>query len=73
MQRIDEERIPKKILDRRFYKTRMRGIPRNQWEGAVKKDSQQLLSVHVCRRKAENIEEWRQKLTEAMIQKPFFI
>ena len=33
MQRLDEKRIPKNILDGKFYNARIRIRPRNRWDG----------------------------------------
>ena len=57
--RMEEERIPKKVLNGNFYTTRPMGRPRTRWAGVVQRDALQLLGIRGWRRKAENRDEWR--------------
>jgi len=41
--RMEEERIPKKVLNGNFYTTRPVGRPRTRWADVVQKDALQLL------------------------------
>ena len=41
--RMEEERIPKKILKGAFYNTRPAGRPRTRWEDVVQRDAVQLI------------------------------
>jgi hypothetical protein len=67
--RMEEERIPKKVLNGKFHNTRAVGRPRIRWEDAVRKDALQILGTRGWRRRAENREEWRQLLREAKDRK----
>ena len=40
---MEEERIPKKVLNGNFYTTRPVGRPRTRWADVVQRDSLQLL------------------------------
>ena len=51
--RMEEERIPKKVLNGNFYTTRPVGRPRNRWADVVQKDALQLLGIRGWRRRAE--------------------
>jgi len=38
VQRMEENRIPKKVLYMNLETTRLRGRPRNRWQGGVRED-----------------------------------
>jgi hypothetical protein len=40
--RMEEGRIPKKVLNRKFHNTRPVGRPKIRWEDAVQKDALQI-------------------------------
>jgi len=42
---MDEESIPKKVLNGNFYTTRPVGRPRTRWVGVVQRDALQLLGI----------------------------
>jgi hypothetical protein len=67
--RLENERFPKKVLNGKFHNTRQVGRPRIRWEDAVQKDALQILGTRGWRRRAENMEEWRQLLREAKARK----
>jgi DNA-binding PucR family transcriptional regulator len=67
--RMEEGRIPKKVLNGKFHNTRPVERPRIRWEDAVQKDALQILGTRGWRRRAENREEWRQLLREAKARK----
>jgi hypothetical protein len=67
--RMEEGRIPKKVLNGKFRNTRPVGRPRIRWEDGVQKDALQILGTRGWRRRAENREEWRQFWREAMARK----
>jgi hypothetical protein len=67
--RMEEGRIPKKVLNGQFHNTRPVERPRIRWEDAVQKDSLQILGTRGWRRRAENRDEWRQILREAKARK----
>jgi hypothetical protein len=66
--RMEEGRIPKKVLNGKFHNTRSVGRPRIRWEDAVQKDALQILGTRRWRR-AENRDEWRQLLRKAKVRK----
>jgi hypothetical protein len=55
--RMEEGRIPKKVLNGKFHNTRPVGRPRIRWEDAVQKNALQISETRGWRRKAENREE----------------
>jgi len=63
--RIEEERIPKKVLNGNFYTTRPVGRPRNRRADVVQRDVLQLLGIRGWRRRDENRDEWRRLMREA--------
>jgi len=62
---MEEERIPKKVLNGNFYTTRTVGRPRNRWADVVQRDALQLLGIRGWRRRAESRDEWRRLIGEA--------
>jgi hypothetical protein len=48
--RMEEERIPKKVLNGNFYTTRPVGRPRIRWADVVQRDALQLLGIRGWRR-----------------------
>ena len=65
--RIEEERIPKKVLNGNFHTTRPVG--RTRWADVVQRDAPQLLGTRRWRRRAANRDEWRRLMREAKAQK----
>ena len=66
---MEEERIPKKVLNGAFHNTRPAGRPRTRWADVVQRDALQLLGMRGWRRRAENRDEWRHALREAKARK----
>jgi hypothetical protein len=66
---MEEERIPKKVLNRNLYTTRPVGWPRTKWADVVQRDALQLLGIRGGRRRAENRDEWRRLMREAKARK----
>jgi hypothetical protein len=66
--RMEEERIPKKVLNGNFRTTRSVGRPRTRWADVVQKDALQLLGIRGWRR-AANRDEWRRFMREAKARK----
>ena len=60
--RLDKKRIPNKILNGRFYNTRMRGTPGNRWEDAVNSHNDWESGFG---KEKEKTAEWRRRLQEA--------
>jgi hypothetical protein len=51
---MEEERIPKKVLNGNFHTTRPVGRPRTRWANVVQRDALQLLGIRGWRRRAAN-------------------
>jgi len=62
---MEEERIPKKVLNGKFYTTR----PRTRWADVVQRNALQLPGIRGWRRRAENRDEWRRLVREAKVRK----
>jgi len=67
--RMEEGRIPKKVLNGNFCTTRPVGRPRTRWADVVQRDALQLLGVRGWRRRAEDRDEWRRLMREAKTRK----
>jgi hypothetical protein len=67
--RMEEERISKEVLNRKFHITRPVGRPRNRWADVVQRDALQLLGTRGWRRRATNRDEWRRLVREAKVRK----
>jgi hypothetical protein len=67
--RMEEERIPKKVLNGNFHTTRLVGRPRTRWADVVHTDALQLLGTRGWRRRATNRDEWRRLVMEAKARK----
>jgi hypothetical protein len=57
--RLEEERIPKRVLNGDFHTTRPMGRPRTRWVDVVQRDASKLLGLRGWRSKAANRDEWR--------------
>jgi hypothetical protein len=66
---MEEERIPKRILNGNFHTTRPVGRPRTIWTDVVQRDASQLLGIRGGRSKAANRDEWRRLMREAKTRK----
>ena len=66
---MEEERIPKKVLNGTFDKTRPVRRPRTRWADVVQMDALQLLGVRGWRRRAEKRDAWGHALREATARK----
>jgi hypothetical protein len=67
--RMEEERIPKKVLNGNFHTTRPVGKPRARWADVVQRDALQLLGIRRWKRRAANRDEWRRLMREAKARK----
>ena len=67
--RMEEERIPKKVLNGNFHTTRPVGRPSIRWADVVQRDALQLLGTRGWRRRAANRDEWRRLMKEAKARK----
>jgi len=66
---MEEERIPKNVLNGNFYTIRPVGRPRTRWADVGQRDALQLLGIRGWKRTAENREEWRRLMREAKVRK----
>ena len=64
VQRMEKNRIPKKVLDMNLGTTRLRGSPRNRWQDKVKKDGR-LAGGIGWRERVHNQQEWKKLLRTA--------
>jgi hypothetical protein len=62
--RMEDERVPKKVLNGNFHTTRPVGRPRTRWADVVQRDALQLLGIRGWRRRAANGDEWRRLVRE---------
>jgi len=67
--RMEEEWIPKKVLNGNFYTTRPVGRPRTRRADVVQRDALQLLGIRGWRRRAENRDEWKRLMREVKARK----
>ena len=67
--RMEEEGIPKKVLNGDFRTTRPVGRTRTRWADVVQRDALQLLGTRGWRRRAANSDEWRRLVREAKARK----
>jgi hypothetical protein len=67
--RMEEERIPKRVLNGNFHTTRLLGRPRTRWADVVQRDALKLLEKKGLRRRAENRDEWRRLMREDKARK----
>jgi hypothetical protein len=64
LERIDEDRIPKKIFTQELEGTRRRGRPRKSWKEEVEKDLQ-VLGVRRWRELVADREKWKDIVRQA--------
>jgi len=64
VQRMEENRIPKRVLYMNLGTTRMRGRPRNKWQDEVRVDGR-IAGGEGWQKKVHNREEWKKLLRTA--------
>ena len=64
VQRMEENRIPKRVLCVNFGTTRLRGRPTNRWQDEVRKDGR-IVGGEGWQEKVHNREEWKKLLKTA--------
>ena len=64
VQRMEQNRIPKRILYMNLGTTRLRGRPRNKWQDEVREDGR-IIGGEGWQKKVYNIEEWNKLLRTA--------
>jgi len=62
VQRMEENRIPKRVLYVNLRTTRLRGRPRNRWQDAVREDGR-IVGGEGWQEKLHNKEEWKKLKT----------
>ncbi|PNF26525.1 hypothetical protein B7P43_G13967 [Cryptotermes secundus] len=65
VQRMDKDRIPKKILYSTIGGRRRAGKPRTRWIDVVEEDAKKLMGIRNRKRAAQDREEWRGVIREA--------
>ena len=63
--RMEEERIPKKVLNGNFHTTRPLVRPRTRWADVVQRDALQMLGIRGWGRRDANRDEWRRLMRQA--------
>jgi hypothetical protein len=66
---MEEERIPKNVLNGTFDNTRPVRRPRARWTDVVQRNALQMLGVRGWWRRAEIRDEWKHVLREAKARK----
>jgi hypothetical protein len=64
VQRMEENRIPKRVLYMNLGTTRLRGRPRNRWQDEVREDGR-IVGGEGWQEKVHNREEWKKLLRTA--------
>ena len=64
LERMEEDRVPKKIFNRELEGTRRRGRPRKGWKGEVERDLQ-MLGVRRWRELVIDREKWKHIVRQA--------
>jgi hypothetical protein len=64
VQRMEEKRIPKRVLYMNFGTTRLRGRPRNRWQDEVREDGRKV-GGEGWKEKVHDREEWKKLLRMA--------
>ena len=64
VQRMEENRIPKRVFYMNFGTTRSRGRPRNRWQDEVREDGK-IVDGEGWQEKVQNREEWKKLLRTA--------
>jgi hypothetical protein len=64
VQRVEENRIPKRVLYMNLGTTRLRGRSRNRWQDKVREDGR-IDGAEVWQEKVHDREEWKKLLTTA--------
>jgi hypothetical protein len=67
--RMEEQRIPKEVLNGNFHTVRPVGRPRTRWADVVQRDARQQPGIRGWRSKAANRDEWRHLMREAKARK----
>jgi hypothetical protein len=66
---MEEQRIPKRVLNGKFRTASPVGRPRTRWADVVQRDARQLLGIIGWRSKAANGDEWKRLMREVKARK----
>jgi len=64
VQRMEENRIPKRVLNMNLGRTSLRGRPRSRWQDKVREDGR-IVGGEGWKEKVHNREEWKKLLRMA--------
>ena len=64
VQRVEENKIPRRLLYVNLGTERLRGRPRNRWQDEVREDGR-IVGGEGCQEKVHNREEWKKLLRTA--------
>jgi hypothetical protein len=67
--RMEDEMIPKKVLNGNFHTTRPVARQRTRWADVIQRDALQLLRIRGWRGRAANRDAWRHHMREAKARK----
>jgi hypothetical protein len=67
--RMEEQRIPKKVLNGNFHIAGPVGRSRTRWEDVFQRDTRQQRGIRGWRSKGANRDEWRRLMNEAKTRK----
>jgi hypothetical protein len=67
--RMEEQRIPKNVLNGNLHNVRPVGRPRTRWTDVVQRDVRQMLGMRGWRNKAANRDEWTRLMKETKARK----
>jgi hypothetical protein len=68
VKRMEENRIPKRVLGMNLETSRLRGRPRNRWQDEVREDGRILVGEE-WQEKVYNKEEWKNGMNECMFSR----
>jgi hypothetical protein len=64
VERIEDSRMPKRVMREKIYTRRKRGRPKVRWLDNVQEDIREM-GIEVWRRKAQDRDQWRRIAQEA--------
>jgi hypothetical protein len=67
--RMEQHRIPEKVLGSCFGGGRPVGRPRSRWEDVIQRNAANLLRIRNWKAAARDKDEWRKKAGEATVRK----
>jgi transcription termination factor 2 len=67
VERMEDSRMPKRVMREKIYTSRKRGRPKVRWLNDVQEDLRKL-GIEGWRRKVQNRDQWRRIAQEAKVQ-----